>query len=239
MGGFGALFVRAFSKRSQICLLSSLFFVLSPVMLKRTFYHTALSAHFLILAAFCLWVWRGSLLPEYASTERETTGQIIRRRWRYAGRWIILLCLSALTNAYFTPMILGIWLCSDLQEYLAKAGKKDKGLLVSYLVEVLVAGLILFGICYIMGYFYGEVSVSTTGLEELSFNLLQFFDPSNDLCVIDHRNYIFSKQNYSSLLPTLPTVSGWQEEGFAYLGFGMIFLLACLVVYGSIRWKKT
>ncbi len=63
-----------------------------------------------------------------------------------------------------------------------------------------------------------------------------FFDPSNDLCVIDHRNYIFSKQNYSSLLPTLPTVSGWQEEGFAYLGFGMIFLLACLVVYGSIRW---
>ena len=236
MGGFGALFVRAFSKRSQICLLSSLFFVLSPVMLKRTFYHTALSAHFLILAAFCLWVWRGSLLPEYASTERETTGQIIRRRWRYAGRWIILLCLSALTNAYFTPMILGIWLCSDLQEYLAKAGKKDKGLLVIYLVEVLVAGLILFGICYIMGYFYGEVSVSTTGLEELSFNLLQFFDPSNDLCVIDHRNYIFSKQNYSSLLPTLPTVSGWQEEGFAYLGFGMIFLLACLVVYGSIRW---
>ena len=79
-----------------------------------------------------------------------------------------------LTNAYFTPMILGIWLCSDLQEYLAKAGKKDKGLLVIYLVEVLVAGLILFGICYIMGYFYGEVSVSTTGLEELSFNLLQF-----------------------------------------------------------------
>ena len=197
MGGFGALFVRAFSKRSQICLLSSLFFVLSPVMLKRTFYHTALSAHFLILAAFCLWVWRGSLLPEYASTERETTGQIIRRRWRYAERWIILLCLSALTNAYFTPMILGIWLCSDLQEYLAKAGKKDKGLLVIYLVEVLVAGLILFGICYIMGYFYGEVSVSTTGLEELSFNLLQFFDPSNDLCVIDHRNYIFSKQNFA------------------------------------------
>ena len=95
-------------------------------------------------------------MPEYASTERETTGQIIRRRWRYAGRWIILLCLSALTNAYFTPMILGIWLCSDLQEYLAKAGKKDKGLLVIYLVEVLVAGLILLGICYISGYFYGE-----------------------------------------------------------------------------------
>ena len=33
MGGLGALFVRAFSKRSQICQLSSLFFVLSPVML--------------------------------------------------------------------------------------------------------------------------------------------------------------------------------------------------------------
>ena len=236
MGGFGTLLVRAFSKRGQICLLSSILFVLSPVMLKRTFYHTALSAHFLILAAFCLWVWRGSLLPEDASAECEKPGQIIGRRWRYTGRWIILLCLSALINAYFTPMILGIWLCSDLQEYLAKAGKKDKELLVIYLAEVLAAGLILFAVSYVMGYFYGDVSASTTGLEELSFNLLQFFDPGNDLCVIDHRNYIFSKQNYSSLLPTLSTLSGWQEEGFAYLGFGMIFLLICLGIYGIVRW---
>lgn len=236
MGGFGTLFVRAFSKKGGICLLSSLFFVLSPVMLKRTFYHTALSAHFLILAAFCLWVWRGSFLPEEASAERGKPGQIIGRRWRYTGRWIILLCLSALINAYFTPMILGIWLCSDLQEYLVKADKKDKELLVIYLAEVLVAGLILFVVSYLMGYFYGDVSASTTGLEELSFNLLQFFDPGNDLCVIDRRNYIFSKQNYSSLLPTLPTLSGWQEEGFAYLGFGMIFLLIFLVGYGIVRW---
>lgn len=236
MGGFGTLFVRAFSKKGGICLLSSLFFVLSPVMLKRTFYHTALSAHFLILAAFCLWVWRGSFLPEDASAEREKPGQITGRRWRYTGRWIILLCLSALINAYFTPMILGIWLCSDLQEYLAKADKKDKELLVIYLAEVLAAGLILFVVSYLMGYFYGDVSASTTGLEELSFNLLQFFDPGNDLCVIDRRNYIFSKQNYSSLLPTLPTLSGWQEEGFAYLGFGMIFLLIFLVGYGIVRW---
>lgn len=236
MGGFGTLFVRAFSKKGGICLLSSLFFVLSPVMLKRTFYHTALSAHFLILAAFCLWVWRESFLPEDASAERGKPGQIIGRRWRYTGRWIILLCLSALINAYFTPMILGIWLCSDLQEYLAKADKKDKELLVIYLAEVLAAGLILFVVSYLMGYFYGDVSASTTGLEELSFNLLQFFDPGNDLCVIDRRNYIFSKQNYSSLLPTLPTLSGWQEEGFAYLGFGMIFLLIFLVGYGIVRW---
>ncbi len=236
MGGFGALFVRAFSKRGGICLLSALFFVVSPVMLKRTFYHTALSAHFLILAAFCLWVWRGNFLPEDALAERRKWGEILRGRLGYAGRWIVLLCLSALINAYFTPMILGIWLCSDLQEYLARPGKKDKCLLAVYLMEVLAAGLILFAVSYVMGYFYGDVSASTTGLEELSFNLLQFFDPGNDLCFIDHRNYIFSKQNYSALLPTLPTVSGWQEEGFAYLGFGMIFLLVCLVVYGMVCW---
>ena len=53
MGGFGALFVRAFSEKSSFCLLGAFFFVISPVMQKRAFYHTALSAHFLIVAAFC------------------------------------------------------------------------------------------------------------------------------------------------------------------------------------------
>lgn len=220
MGGCGALFVRAFSKKNSLCLLGAFFFVISPVMQKRAFYHTALSAHFLIVAAFCLWVWR----------------DVLREKGkRYTIHWIVLLCLSAMINAYFTPMILGIWLCSMLQEFLAESKNMRKVMLRKILVQVLVAlGFLLAG-CYLMGYFYGDVSAATTGLENLSFNLLQFLNPGNDLCVINHRNYLFSTQNYSALLPTLPTICGWQEEGFAYLGVGALFLLVLCIVYGIVQ----
>ena len=138
-------------------------------------------------------------------------------------------------NAYFTPMILGIWLCSMLQEFLAESKDMLRVLLRKILVQIPVALGCLLLVCYLMGYFYGDVSAATTGLENLSFNLLQFLNPGNDLCVIHHRNYLFSTQNYSSLLPTLPTISGWQEEGFSYLGVGVIFLLALCIAYGITR----
>lgn len=220
MGGFGALLMRAFSKKSSFCLLGAFFFVISPVMQKRAFYHTALSAHFLIVAALCLWIFRDALR---------------KKGKHYTLHWTILLCLSAMINAYFTPMILGIWLCSMLQEFLAESKDMRIALLRKILVQVPVALGFLLLVCYLMGYFYGDVSAATTGLENLSFNLLQFVNPGNDLCVIHHRNYLFSTQNYSALLPTLPTISGWQEEGFAYLGVGVIFLLVLCIVYGIMQ----
>src|SRR5699024_7302200 len=60
-------------------------------------------------------------------------------------------------------------------------------------------------------------------------------NPANYLLTIDHRNYIFSTQSYSSFLPVLPSYSPWQEEGFAYLGLGIILLLflsaICMLIY--------
>ncbi len=222
MGGFGALFLRRFTDDLISCQASALLFSISPCMLKRVFYHSALSAHFLVVAAICLWVWRDILLEKRNG-----------KRGYLRFLWTLLICVASAINAYFVPMVLGIMLCGLLQELLEKKIKIKK-IVADIACPVFSMGLL----CYILGYFYGDVSASTTGLENLSFNLLQFFNPGNDLCVIDHRNYIFSTQNYSSFLSTLPTISGWQEEGFSYLGLGMILLGIAVIIGGVLHGKS-
>ena len=223
MGGFGALVTKRVTDHWLINGASAFLFVLAPCLTKRMFYHTALSAHFLILAAFCLWLYRDTF----------------RRRWTYPILWTVLVSLSALINAYFTPMVLGTMLCALLQELLAACRKREVAgkICLTIGVTVVVLGLT----CYGAGYFYGDVTASTTGLRQLSFNLLQFCNPANALCEVENQQYLFTTQNYSSILPELPTVSGWQEEGFSYLGCGMLLLLGvvgiCGLVHG-IRGKK-
>lgn len=218
MGGFSGLLARKWTRNPLLCQMTAFLFALSPAMMKRAFYHTALSAHFLVVAAICLWVYQ---------EEIDQKGKRRSGIW-----WILLILLSAGINAYFTPMVLGIMLCAKLQELL-KANDK-KRILVHIITETGGAIISLAVMCYVLGYFYGDVSASTTGLTDLSFNLLQFINPGNDLCYIDHRDYLFTTQNYSGILPTLPTVSGWQEEGFSYLGVGVLLLLICNVVAGVV-----
>lgn len=220
MGGFGALITRRLTSFLPINLMSALLFSLSPCMLKRMFYHTALAAHFLIPAAICLWLYRSSFA----------------KKRTYIGLWTLLVAVSALINAYFTPMILGIMLCSLLQEMIA--ADKVKAVIGSVLLNVLIPVAVLAVVCYVAGYFYGDVSAYTTSLEKLSFNLLQFWNPANDLCTIEDRTFNFATQNYSSLLPALPTTSGWQEEGFSYLGLGMIVLLVIVLIMGMVAIKR-
>lgn len=203
MGGFGALITRKFTDSLFVNICSSFLFVMAPCLLKRMFYHTALSAHFLILAAFCLWLYRDSHF---------------KKRSTYITLWSILSILATLINPYLTPMILGILFCSLFQEWIAN------GKLLTVLPGILFPCISVFISGYIIGIFHGNVSPSSEGLESLSFNLLQFFNPTNYLLSIDNMVYSWSDLNMSLFLPSLPSVSPWQEEGYSYLGLGMIFL---------------
>lgn len=206
-GGFGALLIHRFIPSHPFCLLSAVFFVVSPVLTKRMFYHTALAAPFLILAAFCLCA--------YAASMKSVTK---------ISCWSILSAVSVLINPYYIPMVLGIMLCGLLYEFLHKM--KMKTLLFSIsapIISFLLAG-------YISGMFYGSVRASANGLNDLSFNLLQFFNPLNEQLRIINRNYLWTEQNYSRLLPTLPLASPWQVEGFSYLGAGMILILVLVSI---------
>ena len=209
MGGFGALLLCRFCEGWSLPLLAALLFCLSPVMLNRMYLHTALSAHFLLVAALVLWAYAGEM-----SQRKKIT------------HWSLLAVVGTLINAYFTPMILGTMLCSLLQEVLA--GKKIRKILLPMMIPVVT--LLLSG--YIVGMFYGQVPASGGGLDILSFNLDAFSNPMTYLSHYGKRTFTpdeFVAFNYSSFLPSLPLYTTYQNEGFAYLGLGILLLWVLLV----------
>ncbi len=224
MGGFGVLFLRRRVPYALPQLIGSAFFVLSPCLLKRTFYHTALSAHFLILAAFCLWAYREEIL--HSSDGRRAFFR--RERTHYTLLWCLLGMSSFLINPYLTPMVFGVLACSLLQECLLRRNWID------CLTGLFIPAFATLSAGHIIGAFYGNVSAASAGLERLSFNLLQLVNPANYLLEIRDFHYLWETQNYSAFLPVLPNFSEWQEEGFSYLGLGVILMLVLCGVL-SIR----
>lgn len=209
MGGLGSLITYRYSKNIAVNSISAIFFVTSPVLLKRVFYHSALSGHFVILAAICLWIYKDSM-----------------SRKMYTLYWSILTIISTLINPYYVPMVVGILLCSLLQQVIV-----DKKIGAA-IIEAAIPSVMSLVTGYVIGLFYGDVSSTGRGIDKVSFNLNQLINPSNPL--LSHEDYHFDEMSYSSFLPKLPLVTDWQSEGFSYLGLGMI-LLAILVAVLWIR----
>lgn len=218
MGGFGALIGTRFpatptklKTSTLVAILSALLFVTTPVLTKRVFYHTALSAHFLILAAICLWLYR-----EFLSRKK----QILL--------WTILTLLAVSINAYYVPMVYGILLLSILQEWIA--GGSVRAVPLSSLFPMIVFPVIGAAIvAWALGMFYGDVNSSAENIENVSFNLLQFFNPRNDILrhgANDPDLYYFDgATSYSLFAGGFNNFTPWQHEGFSYLGIGLLALI--------------
>ena len=213
-GGFGAMLIGRFCDGKAAPLLASVLFCLSPVMLNRMYLHTALAAHFLLVAALVIWAYSDSMTQ--------------KKKILY---WSLLLTTGTLINAYFTPMILGTMLCAYLQDVLRKANIKKIAVSAAVpLTVTLLAG-------YAVGMFYGNVPAAGGGLELLSFNLDAFVNPMTYLSHYGKRTFTpdeFRAFNYSSILPSLPLYSNYQNEGFAYLGLGVILLLTISLVLVAV-----
>ena len=204
MGGFGALITFKYSKNVILNSISAGLFVVSPVLLKRTFYHTALSSHFLILMAICLWIYRDKMSYK-----------------KYVVLWTLLTVLTVLINPYYTPMVYGILLLSIVQDIIAnKEWKKSILLIILPIVGAIIIG-------WIIGLFAGSQSVSGASLERVSFNLNQFFNPADPVIIHDTKRPVATNDvmSYSKFIEPMALGSAWQMEGFSYLGFGMILML--------------
>jgi len=160
-GAFASLISFHFSKSKAISLIYSVFFVLSTILLKRTFYHSALSAHWLILAAFSIWLYKS----EFKSK-----------------KYIIILfsILSALTvtiEAYFTPLVIGIMICCLFQDVIdTRKWKLAIITIVSSFTAILLTA-------WIFGYFSSNISPSTVGLGMYSFNLKGLINTAGDSAI--------------------------------------------------------
>lgn len=200
-GGFSACLIYHFTNKKMYSLLASVFFSGSLLMLFRMYYHTSLSAHWLIIASIYIWLCKESELSTFKSVIY----------------WAILSTIAILTHAYLLPMVWGCMLCDILEQFLAYTYKKG-------FLMMLASGLcvVLFG--WIFGMFYG--SNSKTGALYggiFSFNL----------------NGFFNGQGFTYFFDPLPTASEWQLEGLAYLGLGIMILIAiCLILLGIRSVKK-
>jgi len=148
----GILIIREFTKSKIKMILGSSLLVLSPPMIYRAFFHSSLSAHWLILLAILF------VILEY-------------RQKMKGWYWIILFGLAMLIHLYFIPMLLPLWAISLIFRY-----RRERKKILFLLEPIKIIGVILVvGFC--TGIFGLNIStLSQLGFGEYSWNLNSFIN---------------------------------------------------------------
>jgi len=202
-GGFGGLIVKRISGFSGFSIICSLFFSMSSFMTYRVFWHSALAAHFLILAAIYLCI----------------TKDINRSIKKNCAMWGAILCIAGSIHIYLLLMVFGLmcfYLLDDLFEY--KNNKKT-------IIELCVPMVCLVLVMFLLGVFHSSSSPSDYGLGRFNSNLNQLINPN-----AVHADHYQEYADFSRILRPLPLIqaepgyvtTSRQAEGNAYIGLGMI-----------------
>ena len=156
-GYFAAKILEERMSSAIAVLIGSVFFIVSPIMLFRMYYHTALAAHWLILLAIYL----------YIRHEKEYKGIL-----RPVLQWGILGALIGSIHLYFVPMcgaiLLGYILCSIWKERKIRLRFLYPG--ISFFAGLFLA-------VYLLGGFSSGADAGTNNLGLFSFNLNAFLNP--------------------------------------------------------------
>jgi len=153
-GGIGALIVRKIGGNTGQAIIGALFFILSTVIMWRIYYHTSLSAHFIILLC---------MLAYLQNNNFNLKKQIFI--------WSGLFTLSAFIHMYFVPMVMVFMFFSLLHGYIITGNIKNQ------CIVFVASVLILTGIMFCLGTFYFVGAVNTVGMDEANANLNVFINP--------------------------------------------------------------
>ena len=154
MGGFSSILLRRFIDGDIMCAAGSVFYVLSAPVIQRMYFHTALGAHFIIIAALVLWVYDGLIKSDRT--------RIIC--WGAVG----FLCVGI--HSYFLPMTGMVLAATMITQFI----KKKRYLPVAEFASFSGAGIINL---YILGAFYGGTDAYGQGLGTFTSNLNTFINP--------------------------------------------------------------
>ena len=154
-GGFAALLLRRFVSSDIQCMIGSVFYIISPTIVHRMYYHTALAAQWIVIACLVLWV--------YDDLCASNTRRIIY--WGIIG----FVCVGI--HSYFLPMA-GMILAATA--FIQIVRKKEIALAVAEFVSFCAAGILNL---YILGAFYGGTSPTGFGLGTFNSNLNTFINP--------------------------------------------------------------
>lgn len=149
----GMLILNEFTRSYPAKIMGASLLVLSAPMIFRAFYHSSLSAHWLLLAA--IWF----IILEYR-----------RRLWR--GAWIMLFAVAMLIHVYFIPMLVPLWLIGLFFHY------KDEKKRWPAVLEMMAVAAGVLGIGFSIGIFsLSYTSLQVSGFGFFSWNLNGFFNP--------------------------------------------------------------
>ena len=177
-------------KNTILIVASSVFFIISPIMLNRAFQHINLTAHWIILAALLMYVRNVMQL----------------RTWLYAG---LLLFIAFGVHPYFVAMVFPLFMALAIKQLIHKEISATHFLL-GFGFLLLVTGACFFGF-----HLQGGVDFRT-GFGWHQANLNTFINPHN---------------NESLFIPPMGNVCGGEWEGAAYLGLGLLLLVAATCWY--------
>lgn len=159
-GMFSCLLLQKYTKQWSILLPASLLFVLSPILIRRMFWHTSLASHFLILFALLLLLYRE---------------KISEKPWRACMLWGLLGVLCALIHIYFLAMCGILLVCFFCMDF---CYSKKPGVFHALAPLFSYAAAALFCI-WLLGGFSSGMDDGAPGLGFYSFNLNGFFNPQD------------------------------------------------------------
>ena len=158
LGGFSSLCIYSITMDSCYSLVTSLLFDSSIIFLMRVFYHSALSAQWLIVASIHIFINK-----ELKWSTRKSV-----------CAWGILSVLAISIQAYFYPMVFGILFCSQIN-YLIR-NKVSKKTLTRIIMVIFGSVLLCLFSGWILGFWDSSVSGAGNGLGMFSFNYNSFFN---------------------------------------------------------------
>ncbi|MBB1562268.1 hypothetical protein HG440_001475 [Candidatus Saccharibacteria bacterium] len=127
-GGVAALIMRRLSRHIGVILLGTSFFILAPMLIDRSFSHTALTAQWIIL------------LGIYLLIRTKQAGTV--RYWRFIAAWTGLLSLAVLIHPYFFPMVLALYVIASIYAYRTENPLRSLRYLVPPVVAIMLFGAI-------------------------------------------------------------------------------------------------
>ena len=197
-GGIGMLILNTFKIRTGYMISGSIMIILTPVLLQRMFWHSALGGHWLILLSIYV------IIIDY-------------HNYKKYNCTIILICiLATLIHPYLAAMVVLLFSMNSLYCLCMKKESWRSGILS---IALCFCGCIF--TLLMTGAFSGDTIGFYDGFGDASANLNSFI---NNL-------------GHTNLGIALPVNVKYPEEGYAYLGAGVVFLLIFDLII-MIRHKK-
>lgn len=154
MGGFSSILLRRIVASDACCIIGSVFYIISAPVIQRMYYHTALGAQWVIVAALAVWVYDDMITDA-----------------KLCLYWGLLGAACVWIHSYFLPMAGMILAAHAITRILRKKGFVLPLMEFASFCAAGLAGL------FILGGFYGGTSAYGYGLGTFTSNLNTFINP--------------------------------------------------------------